>query len=213
MDKVKQIMYYLMVGFVSLLALTFLPMIGSDPGLGWSLPNTTVGWIVWVVVKLIVAALNILIFYCFMEQAKLNVRENNNYKAAREILIKQKGESIPRSAAKWQAQQYSQKGVAIFITSGLSVVALTQAVLTYDYVAMLTYLFTIIMGVIFGIIQMKNAEDYWTNEYYAYALFVQNGGLEKKNDKHKRKRVQKSDGTGVEESTGYCEDSGEQRDN
>ena len=35
---------------------------------------------------------------------------------------------------------------------------------------MLTYLFTIIMGLIFGILQMRTAEEYWTNEYLEYAM-------------------------------------------
>ena len=52
----------------------------------------------------------------------------------------------------------------------MSVVALGQAILSYDWISMLSMLFTIAMGLIFGIMQMKKAEAYWTGEYYAYAL-------------------------------------------
>lgn len=170
MDKVKQFMYYFIIGVVSMIALCFLPMIGSDIGLGWNLPNTVVGWIVWVVVKLIVAVLNVLIFHCFMLQAKINIKDNPRYIEAQEILrlnnIKQ---YIPRSPTVWNKQQYGQKGVSIFITTALSTIALTQAMLTFDWMSMLTYLFTIIMGLIFGIMQMKTAEDYWTDEFWQYA--------------------------------------------
>lgn len=170
MDKVKQFMYYFIIGIVSMIALCFLPMIGSDIGLGWNLPNTVVGWIVWVVVKLIVAVLNVLIFHCFMLQAKINIKDNERYIEAQEILrlnnIKQ---YIPRSPTAWNKQQYGQKGVSIFVTTALSTVALTQAMLTFDWMSMLTYLFTIIMGLIFGIMQMKTAEDYWTDEFWQYA--------------------------------------------
>lgn len=171
MDKVKQYLNYIIIGIVSLIALVFLPMLGSTVGLNWNVPNTLVGWIVWVVVKLIVATLNVLIFHCFMQQAKVNVKDNENYKKARDILINQKEKEIlPKSPNKWSSQQYIKKGTTIFITTGLSTIALTQAILSFDYVSMLTYLFTIIMGLIFGVLEMKTAEEYWTDEYLQYAL-------------------------------------------
>ena len=174
LSKVTQYIYYFIIGIVSFIALVFLPMIGSEVGLGWNIPDTTIGWIVWVVVKIIVAAINILIFYSFMQQAKVNVRENENYKEALRILGKlEMKEYIPRNPRKWNAQQYLTKGFTIFLTSVLATVALTQAVLTFDWMSMLTYLFTIIMGLIFGVLQMKSAEDYWTDEFYRYALNVQ----------------------------------------
>lgn len=173
MDKVKQWMYYFIIGIVSLIALCFLPMIGSNVGLGWNLPNTVVGWVVWITVKIIVAVLNVLIFHCFMLQAKINIKDDKNYKEARDILSNNDvKEFIPRSPNAWNRQQYGQKGVTIFITTALSTVALTQAMLTFDWMSMLTYLFTIIMGLIFGIMQMKTAEDYWTNEFWQYAQQV-----------------------------------------
>lgn len=174
MDKVKQWMYYFIIGIVSMIALCFLPMIGSGVGLDWATPDTVVGWIVWVVVKLIVAVLNVLIFHCFMLQAKINIKDNEKYIEAKEILRdNQVKEYIPRGPEAWNKQQYGQKGITIFITTALSTVALTQAMLTFDWMAMLTYLFTIVMGLIFGIMQMKTAEDYWTDEFWQYAKMVQ----------------------------------------
>ena len=109
-----------------------------------------------------------------MQQAKVNVKDNENYKRARDILIKQKEKEIlPKSPNKWNSQQYIKKGSTIFITTGLSTIALTQAILSFDYVSMLTYLFTIVMGLIFGILQMKTAEEYWTDEYLQYALMIE----------------------------------------
>ena len=181
MNKIKQGMYYILVGVVSFISLVFLPMIGSTIGLGWNIPDTTVGWIVWVGSKIIVATLNVLIFHCFMCQAKLNVKDNENYKKAREILIDVKLKEVkPRSPRKWNAEQYGKKGVTIFITSSMTVVALTQAVLSFDYISMLTYLFTIIMGLICGILQMRTAEEYWTREYLEYALYRQELALAQK---------------------------------
>lgn len=173
MDKVKQYIYYLIIGIISFISLVFLPMIGSEIGLGWNLPDTASGWIVWVGVKIIVSVINILIFYSFMQQARLNIKDDEKYKEARSILVKEKIKNvIPSSPAKWNAKQYLTKGVTIFVATGLSTIAFTQAILTFDWISMLTYLFTIIMGLIFGVLQMKTAEEYWTDEYYRYALFV-----------------------------------------
>ena len=176
MDKIKQYLYYFIIGIISLVALCFLPMLGTSVGLAWNIPDTVVGWIVWIVTKIIVAIINILLFHCFMQQAKVNIKDNDNYKKARDILIQEKvKEVLPKSPHKWNIEQYSKKGITIFIASALSTVALTQALLTFDWISMLTYLFTIVMGLIFGILQMKTAEEYWTNEYLEYALlYAQN---------------------------------------
>ena len=170
-DRIKQNLYYVIIGIISFLSVAFLPMVGSTIGLDWKLPNTTAGWVVWAVSRLIVATINVLIFHSFMEQAKLNVKDDAHYIEAREILYKnKKKEHEPLSPQKWQALQYGKKGTTIFISSAMSVVALGQAILTFDWVAMLAYIFTITLGLIFGIMQMKKAEAYWTGEFYEYAL-------------------------------------------
>lgn len=171
MEKVKQNLYYVLISVLSFVSLMFLPMIGSSAGIGWSLPNTAVGWIIYVVTKLTIAVLNVLIFHCFMKQALLNVKDNANYKRAKELLMNaDKEDHTPQDPKTWQRKEYRKKGISIFASSVISVFALTQAILTYDYLAMITYLFTIIMGVVFGIIQMKSAEEYWTQEYLEYAV-------------------------------------------
>lgn len=189
MDKVKQWLYYFIIGIVSMIALCFLPMIGSNVGIGWNLPDTEVGWIVWVTVKVIVAVLNVLIFHCFMMQAKINAKDNEKYKEALDILrLTKRKEYTPRSPSSWNKQQYGQKGVTLFITTALSTVALTQAMLTFDWMSMLTYLFTIIMGLIFGVMQMETAEEYWTDEFWQYAQDVKHKLEETKNENNTQEK-------------------------
>lgn len=172
-EKAKQNMYYILIGIISFISVAFLPMVGSTVGLGWKLPDTPTGWVVWVVSRLIIATINVLIFYSFMEQAKLNVAKDPHYIEATEILLKaKKADHTPRSPQKWQALQYGKRGTKIFISSALSVVALGQAILSFDWVSMLAYIFTIAMGVVFGVLQMKKAEAYWTDEFYRYALMI-----------------------------------------
>lgn len=61
----------------------------------------------------------------------------------------------------------------IFLSTALATVALTQAALSFNWVDMLSYLFTIIMGIVFGILQMKTTEEYWRDEYLRYAKLKQ----------------------------------------
>ena len=170
-QTLKQGMYYIIIAVISLISVVFLPMVGTTLGLGWKLPDTTAGWVVWGVSRAIVATINVLLFHSFMEQAKLNIKDNEHYKEAREILVKvKKKEHKPKSPAQWNAAQYGKKGTSLFLSSAMSVVAIGQAVLSYEWATALAYLFTLGMGIIFGIMQMKKAETYWTTEYYEYAL-------------------------------------------
>ena len=170
-DSLKQGMYYIIIAVISFISVVFLPMLGSTLGLGWKLPDTTAGWVVWGASRAIVATINVLLFHSFMEQAKLNIKDNEHYKEAQDILVKvKKKEHKPKSPAQWNAAQYGKKGVSLFLASAMSVVAIGQAVLSYEWTTALAYLFTLSMGIIFGIMQMKKAETYWTTEYYEYAL-------------------------------------------
>ena len=170
-QSLKQGMYYIIIAVISFISVVFLPMLGSTLGLGWNLPDTTAGWVVWGASRAIVATINVLLFHSFMEQAKLNIKDDEHYKEARDILVKvKKKEHKPKSPAQWNAAQYGKKGVSLFLASAMSVVAIGQAVLSYEWTTALAYLFTLSMGIIFGIMQMKKAESYWTTEYYEYAL-------------------------------------------
>lgn len=169
-QKWKIYQYYVIIGVISLVALFFLPMIGSTAGLAWNLPTTTVGWIVYTVSKLLVATINILIFHCFVKQGKVNVRDNEKYLQACQIMSQQEDKQyIPRAPKQYFKQVYGKKSIVVFMTTVLSAIGLTQAILTFDLISMLTYFFTILMGVIFGILQMNEVETFWTQEYWLYA--------------------------------------------
>lgn len=173
--QIKNYLYYLLIGIISILVLIFMPMLGSNIDGGFNLPQNGAEWSVFILTKLIIAILNIMIFYCFMQQAKINVKENEKYKLALDIVGKAKNkQKAPRSPSKWNAQQYGGKATSIFITSLASTIVFTQAILSYDWVSLLTYIFVLVIGVIFGILQMKDAETYWTTEFYQYALSIQN---------------------------------------
>lgn len=163
--------YYILIGVISAIAVLFFPFVGTEVGLAFILPTTFAGWVVYIVSKLMVAAINILIFHCFVQQAKVVVADNPNYKKARELLhqVREKEEPVFVSPRKHYISLYGTKGVTIAVTSILGAVSLTQAILTFDVITFLTYLITIIFGVVFGIITQKGEEVYWTEDFYYYA--------------------------------------------
>ena len=189
-EKWKQFQYYAIIGIVSLIALFFLPMIGSEAGLKWNIPTTTIGWIIYITSKLIVSGTNILIFHCFILQGKTNITNHPNYLKAQELLLEvESKEYCPRSPKKYHAGVYGKKGSTVFVTTLLSSIGLTQAILTFDLVVFLTYLFTVVGGVLFGILQMNQEEIYWTEEYLAYAKLK---FKELQNDNNQRQDLQES---------------------
>lgn len=184
MQAIKRYQYYIIIGVVSAVALFVMPMLGSEIGLAWKVPNTITGWIVYIISKLFTAAINILIFHCFNMQGLENAKENPNYKEALKLLSEEPSENewTPKSPEEWKRSVYSKKYILVFSTSILSAVGLTQAVLTFDPISMITYAFTIIMGIVFGVLQMAESEEYWTNEFLRYAQNIKR--KVENNDKH-----------------------------
>lgn len=174
-EKFQSIIYYLIIGLISIISTTFLPMVGSEIGLSFNFPDTTAGWIVWSVSKLAVASLNMVLFTCFMKQAKINVRNDKRYFEAQEILSKVDKEKHikPKSPKQWERGQYLSKGMTIFVSSILSAIGFSQAILTFDLMVFLSFSFTIVVGCIFGFMQMNKAEEYYTTEYLSYAHMKQ----------------------------------------
>ena len=158
---------YIIIGILSLISVFFLPMLGTEIGLGFNVPNTWAGWVVWILTKLCVVAINIMLLDQFIKQAKVNIRDNEQFKEADAYYTtkNEEDEYLP-TPKEFISKLYKTKGVTTTITSALSVFGLTSAILTFDWVSMLTYLFTVVFGVIFGWMTMNNVEEYWTDTYY-----------------------------------------------
>ena len=171
----KQYLYYVIIGVFTFIVLVFMPMLGSSLDGNLKLPEGKGAWIMFVITRIFIAITNIIIFYSFMQQAKLNVRNNEYYKAANEILIKTKNskEKKPMSPKKWETSQYLKKGTTIALGTVFALFSLSQAILSYKYTDLISYVILIFSATVFGIFQMKKAEIYWTTEYYRYAKMIE----------------------------------------
>lgn len=170
-DQLNQHIYYVLIFLLSAIALFVAPLFGSNLGLTLAFPQTKAAWVVYVTVKLFVAMINVLLFHCFVRQAKLNIKDDPRFIEAQTIMGKlRQTVQHARSPHTYFGQLYRRKGTTIFATTLLSAVVLTNAILTWDITSLITYATTVVMGLIFGILKMKDVEVYWTEEYYVFAL-------------------------------------------
>jgi len=187
-EKAKRYLYYIIIGLVSIVFVVFLPFVGSEGDIVSRFPTTTTGWIVWTISNVTTAILNVVIYICFMEQGELNSKDNAKYIEANQIL--EKVESVkkkdPRSPREWKKRQYSTKGVVTFCSTLMSLIGLSNAILRWDYTIFLVYLAAIVLGIVFGLIQMKKSELYWTDEFNQYAHFM----LRKQEEERKLKEAE-----------------------
>ena len=171
----KQYLYYVIIGIFTFIVLVFMQMLGSSTDGGLKLPQGKGAWVMFVITRVFIAVTNIIIFYSFMQQAKLNVRNNKEYIEANEILlrVKNKREKKPMSPKKWESSQYLKKGTTIALGTVFALFSLSQAILTYKYTDLISYVVLIFSATVFGVFQMKKAEVYWTTEYYRYAKMIE----------------------------------------
>lgn len=176
MDKVKQYIYYVLIGILSFLALAFLPLIGGSSGqIGWGFPETTAGWAVWGASRLAVSLLNILIFHCFVRQGDLNTKNDETRLEAERIInhIDKRKTKKPLSPQQFFGREYGKKIPTVFLMSVLSLIAFGPMLLVFDLAVFLAYLFTVTIAIIFGILEMKKVEAYFTEDLIKYALYYQ----------------------------------------
>ena len=83
----------------------------------------------------------------FIKQAKVNVRNDEHFIEANEYYYaKTEEEEYLPAPKEYISSLYKKKGITNTITSALSVFGLTSAILSFDWVSMLTYLFTIVFS-------------------------------------------------------------------
>lgn len=177
MDKARQYLYYILIGIISFLTLAFLPMLGSSQEISWGLPQTSAAWTLWIVSKVAASVLNVLIYHCFIRQGELNTRQNENRQKAEQMLnkLKKGKERKPISPSKFIARQYIRKVPLIAASTFLSLLAFGPALLVFDFVVFIVYLFSVIISIVFGILEMKHVEMYYTVGLLEYAEWkVQN---------------------------------------
>lgn len=191
---INQYRNYFIIGILAAIAVFFLPMLGTSVGLAFVVPNTVAGWIVYVSTKLCIVVINLLIYDQFMKRAKINVRDDPKFVEAERILNEElDGIDDALPAAYYIKRMYRSKMTSTAIFTILGVFGFTNAILTFDWVSMLSYTFTIIMALTFGWISMGEAEVIWIEQHYKYAKRVEREKAEEAKRKAELERQRQKD--------------------
>ena len=173
--KIKNGMYYILTALLSIVSIIVFPMLdNSKLTFRDAFPNNPTAWTLWIIERALIVFMNIMIMSNFILQARNNVKENANYKKANEILNKNKPKNYkPRSPAQFLSKIYVHKGIMLTISALASLIAIGEAAINYNYLLLIATAVTIIIAITFGYISMKSTEEYWTNEYLDYAIYVE----------------------------------------
>lgn len=177
--------YYILAVLVGIIGLVVFPFVGGWADLGFTFPQSNAGWIVWGITRGTVLILNILIFHAFVKQAKVNIKDNQNYLRAVQLYRQQSGYKRKlHTLAQFNRQQYGTKLTSLTLTSAATLFSFGQAILTFEWMTFLSYLITIVMALIFGWLTMRRYEQYYTGEYLEVALIQE--------EERKQKQIQET---------------------
>ena len=171
-DWIHRSTYYIVIAVLSVLTLCVFPFLGSSISASIQFPTTKSGWVIWGVTKGSICLINMIIFHSFVKQGKLNIKDDPVYLQALAILSSIKPKKTDKRApspAKYHASVYTKRGLSLVVTSFLSLLVFGEAILRLDYVALISYFITLVIGIVFGILQMKDEEYYWTKTFLTYA--------------------------------------------
>ena len=188
-EQLRQFTYYIIIAAISLLTIIVFPLIGSGSSISIEqcFPTTQVGWIIYIIERVLVILMNLTIFTSFIQQAKVNIKDNPNYLKANEILQRHHPkEYIPRSESKYLGQTYTTKGISLALTTVASLLVIGSAILNYDYMILIATTFSVVTTIVMGIIQMRKTELYYTTEYYDYANYIEKSQAEEKANKEEK---------------------------
>ena len=185
-EAFKNYKNYGIIIVLTLITVTVFPLLGTQVGMEANYPDTVAGWIVWSFIKIALCVDNIFIFQAFVDQAELNVQYETRYIEAREIVRKYRiGKYNPMSPEERRKKMFSKKVIITVLTSLISV-ALTEAILHYNFADLIAYTISMIMAVVFGILSMADQEKYWVEEFYDYAITIK----EEEEAKEKQKQAE-----------------------
>ena len=179
--KLKQGVYYILVALLSITALIVFPMLDSSSlTFKDTFPCTSTGWTLWCIERILIVVMNLLILTLFVKQARVNVKDDENFKKANEILASFKPKQYkPISPAQYYSKLYARKGVTLAITTLASLIAIGDAIINYNYLLLIATAVTILFAIVFGVISMKDTELYLSTDYLTWAESIKKEKEEK----------------------------------
>ena len=171
----EKYIYYAVIVVLTLVAITFLPLIGLDQQgqINFNAPANVMGWLIWGVSKGCICVVNCLIFHFFVLQGKDNIKDDSRFIDGLKRLNKYRiKDHKPISPFTLERSAYLKKGGTVLLTTALSLFALPSLVLQFSLVSFLSVLFSMIMAIAFGIMAMRETEKRWTVQLQEYVDYI-----------------------------------------
>ena len=171
----EKYIYYAVIVVLTLVAITFLPLIGLDQQgqINFNAPANVMGWLIWGVSKGCICVVNCLIFHFFVLQGKDNIKDDSRFIDGLKRLNKYRiKDHKPISPFTLERSAYLKKGGTVLLTTALSLFALPSLVLQFSLVSVLSVLFSMIMAIAFGIMAMRETEKRWTVQLQEYVDYI-----------------------------------------
>ena len=126
-------------------------------------------WYEWVF-TIISEVLTITTFIGFSVQGKLNVKDDIRKLEADKILGKLKIKEVkPQSPKSFESKAYISKCIMISITTVGTCMLFPVIAIHFNVAMLISLAISSMTSIVFGILNMKRFEDYYTHEYVRYA--------------------------------------------
>lgn len=176
-QKLKDVSLYIVIGIICILVVFLVPLLSGclKGDISINFPTNLEGWILYWSINGGTTAGNISLFVLFKNQAKINVKNDPNFKRANEILNKHRDEKefIPRSPRQMNTKEYASKISCIVIFSVMSFITISSLVISFDFITFISCLTSTTVALIFGWVTLIKNEEYWTDEYLEYAKWFE----------------------------------------
>lgn len=163
---------------LALAAMFLVPLLGSYATGKTLLPDTTIGWIIYFTSSAAVSLCCLFIYLALHNQGKLNVKDEPEYKEAKELHLKNfkrmnGKEIIPVDPFKWEKTQKRRKGIFQTLSIFLGLLGFGLAVLVWNNSQFISSTISIIMALSFGLVHMGDVERMFTEGWLEWELYVE----------------------------------------
>ena len=150
---------------ITLIVMPMFDFENSEEIFVWKNPE----WYEWVFTG-ITELLTITTFIGFSIQGKLNVKDDPRKLEADKILGRLRvKEARPQSPKAFESKAYISKGIMVSLTALGTCILIPIIAISFNLVTFFTLLLTTATSIVFGVLNMKRFEDYYTHEYIRYA--------------------------------------------
>lgn len=198
-EQLQSKINYIIVAIVSFVGMGIIPFLSvafdenltDEEIIRTIFPQSTIGWIMWAIMRAIIILVNILIFIPFVNQGKINASKNEKYLKGLnlwETVELKRGKTKKQHKKNYMtptehyAKVYSKKISMIALTTFATLFEVGYLIICWDLTTFLSIVLTIVLCLVFGVISMFKETEYWICEFPIRAQIEYDLMLEEENN-------------------------------